>query len=175
VDIFRRNKKAIFFVLKFVGIYLVLNTLYSLYIQSCYPKVDPITQLVANQTSWVLSLLGEQVNAIPSNEDASTKLIRSGIGVIDVYEGCNGVNVMIVFFSFLAAYSGSIKRLFIFSPLGITILYIANIGRVMSLYGIALYYPEYLYLFHKYVLTAGLYLIVFLLWYQWTLYSGKDE
>ena len=74
---------------------------------------------------------------------------------------------MIVFLSFLSAYRGKLKATFLFGMGGLVVIHIMNLFRVGMLYGIELYFPRYLYLFHKYLFTGMIYAVVFLMWYLW--------
>jgi exosortase/archaeosortase family protein len=54
-----------------------------------------------------------------------------------------------------------------FIPLGLVLIYAANLARVTGLFFIAEYWQEYFYYVHKYAFTAFIYLIVFILWWWW--------
>jgi exosortase/archaeosortase family protein len=74
---------------------------------------------------------------------------------------------MIVFVSFMAAFRGKLKSTLIFSLGGLIVIYLMNLVRVALLYGIEIYWPRYLYFFHKYLFTGGIYAVVFWLWFLW--------
>ncbi len=163
-----KDQRAIlFFLLKFIGLYIVLNTIYGLWIERYDPMPDPLTRIVTDQTAALLSLaednitVGEAVNSpfVPIRQDNKT--------VVSVFEGCNSLNVMIVFISFLVAYTGTLKKSLIFGGVGIALIYLFNLFRVGLLFFIAKYYPNNLYFFHKYLFTGLLYALVFFLWYFW--------
>lgn len=160
-------KPAFRFLGVFVGLYLGLNIVYGLWISSHGSHVDEATELVTNQTSFLLNVFGEGTYTKEKiSEPAISVLNNSGV-VMSVYEGCNGINILIVFVSFLFAFGGSAKSMAWFIPVGVFFIHLANLLRVMLLFFIAEYQSQFFYYAHKYVLTAFLYLIVFILWWYW--------
>ena len=163
-----KDQKAIlFFLLKFVGLYLILNTSYSLWIAHYEPQPDPLTIVVTDQTVFLISLFEDNVAIGASTNSPHVPVLNNGRTVIRVFEGCNGLNVMIVFISFIVAFTGTLRKTVLFSIAGFLLIYIFNLFRVGLLYFIAKYYPDNLYFFHKYLFTGLLYVLVFLLWYFW--------
>jgi exosortase family protein XrtF len=166
-ELWNQYKRAILFILSFIGLYLVLNTLYGIYIVYFSPDADPITFLVSRQAAAVLTWFHEPVAALPVSGQPSIPLKMGLLNVVYVYEGCNGVNVMIVFSSFLVAFASTFTRTTLYCLIGIAVIYLMNLIRVILLFEVAFYYPDQLYLFHKYLFTGLIYAVVFLLWYWW--------
>ena len=166
-EFIKENRKAIQFLLVFAGLYFVLNTLYGFYIQHYYPTSDPFTRVVSSQVVLFLSLFDSSITGYPSQFNEFIAVANDRENMIYVFEGCNGLNVMIVYLSFLIAFAGPRNLLFKFVALGMVGIYILNIGRVSLLYGVTFYFPEQLYFFHKYLFTGIIYVFVFVLWYFW--------
>jgi exosortase family protein XrtF len=162
-----KEKAIVLFIVKFIGFYLVLNTLYGFWHESYEPRADPLTGSVTYQCARIISLVESGITAEPYANSPEVSIKQAGKIVINVFEGCNGLNVMIVFLSFVVAFAGQWKETVVFSILGIALIYLLNLGRVISLFFIAKYYPNGLYFFHKYLFTGGLYIVVFCLWYLW--------
>lgn len=163
-----KDQKAIlFFLLKFIGLYIVLNTVYGFWIEYYSPLPDPITRVVTNHTASLLSLVHDQVTAGAVLNSPNVPLQQNGKTVVSVFEGCNSLNVMIVFVSFIVAFTGTLRKTVIFGLIGIVLIYIFNLFRVGLLFYIARYWPNNLYFFHKYLFTGLLYAMVFFLWYLW--------
>jgi len=160
-------KPAFLFIARFLGIYLVGNVLYGLYVESYKQSPDWLTHAVTQQTSLFLNACGEQTTADVNHYGPTVFLNAAGDTVLNVYEGCNGINVMIVFVAFVVAFGGPVKAMPWFLLLGLIILHLANIGRISLLYVTALRFEEYFYYIHKYFFTAILYIIVFSLWALW--------
>lgn len=160
-------KLAFRFLAIFVGLYLGLNILYGLWISSYDLRVDPATTVVTAQSSMLLNLLGEETDIKPKAVSPAIMIINPSGVAISVFEGCNGINVMIVFVAFIFAFGGKWRSMAWFIPLGLVFIYLANLVRVMVLYAVAENWMDYFYYVHKYALTAFLYLIVFVLWWWW--------
>lgn len=164
---FKDFKYSFLFLGKFLLVYLGANLLYGLYIDSFQNHPDPITQWVTNQTSQVQNLFGEVSSTEVKEGSKNVMMLSDGNGVINVFEGCNGINVMIVFVAFMVAYGGSVKRMIWFLPAGLLIIHLFNLLRIILLYEAAQRSNEYFYYIHKYFFTAALYLVVIALWIIW--------
>ena len=166
-DFIKENKKAIWFLLVFVGLYLVLNTVYGFFIQYYYPSSDPFTRLVTSQVVWFLSWFDSSIHFSPSSFVKNIAVANGQKVIIYVYEGCNGINVMIVYLCFLAAFRGSSTLFFKFLTVGVACIHALNLARVGLLYAVAIYFPGQLYFFHKFFFTGIIYVAVFVLWFYW--------
>jgi exosortase family protein XrtF len=160
-------KQIVIFLAKFVGIYLIGNILYGLFIEYYYPGPDPITLWTSRNVAFILKLLQEPIFLFTETASPYVSFLRGSASVIRVFEGCNGINVAIVYIAFLFAFKGSLKQTLVFLLLGLLVIYVSNLVRVSLLYGVAIRFPSTLYFFHKYLFTGILYLVVFILWYLW--------
>lgn len=160
-------KPAIRFVAIFVVLYLVLNVVYGLWIRSYGNHPDPATKTVTHQSSAILNLLGEQTTTAPKPGTASVSILIGMRNALNVYEGCNGINVMIVFVAFIVAFGGAVRKMAWFIPMGLVLIHTFNLVRVVGLYYIAEYRHEYFYYTHKYAFTAFIYIFVLILWWWW--------
>jgi len=172
-SLFSEFKPAIKFVLIFVTIYFSGNIFYGLWIEYWNPVADTMTQLVSRQIVTILRIANEPVSAFVNSGEPNVLIMRSDKMVLRIFEGCNGINVAVVFIAFMIAFGGKIKHLLIYITIGIVIIHLFNLLRIVMLYFTALHQPLFFYYFHKYVFTAFLYAIVFALWYIWTLRSVK--
>lgn len=161
------QKTVILFLLKFIGLYIVLNTGYALWTSSYAPLPDPMTTLVTHNSVGLISLVENDVVVGEPLDNPNVPVLDNGTPVIQVFEGCNSINVMIVFVSFVIAFTGTLKKTLWFVAFGLILIYIANLLRVSLLYFVAKYYRDNLYFFHKYLFTGFLYILVFVLWYFW--------
>lgn len=180
-------KPTIFFLLKFFGIYLIGSLLYGLFISSydtkAEPQLDPITRAVTYNCVQVASVFGytstivqdDHLNRTSETEQTYDSVYLNETYAISVEEGCNGINIMILFVAFVVGFGGKLKPMLLFIPLGLVFIHISNIVRLLLL---ALLNVELggraFHFFHKYFFTAVIYLAVLLLWYLWVRkYSGK--
>ena len=160
-------KPALRFLGIFLGLYLGLNVLYGLWISSYGTEADPLTWLVTKNGSSILNVLGEGTNIAANPAQPSVSIQIGFRSVVSVYEGCNSLNVMIVFISFLLAFGGSRKKLAWFLPVGLIVIYGVNLARVVGLFYVAEYWQNYFYYVHKYAFTGIIYLFVLALWWIW--------
>ncbi len=165
----REFKPALLFLSKFLGIYISANILYGIYIDHYYPQSDPATSWVANQVAAIISISGTSVQTQLNPNKATISLFEEGANdvIINVFEGCNGINVSIVFVAFLVAYQGTAKRTVVFALIGLLIVHVFNLARIILLFQQARNHSPYFYYVHKYLFTAILYFVVVVLWWLW--------
>jgi exosortase family protein XrtF len=167
---------TILFLVKFVGIYVVGNLLYGWYVTAFAPAPDPVTHWVTNQTAAVLTSCGWPTDIEDHDKRATTNMIYEDKDILAVYEGCNGINVMIIFVAFLIAFGPLTKSLLWFIPVGLLIIHLMNLARITLLFWVAIYMKDYMYFTHKYFFTAILYVVVFFLWVWWVKkFTAKKE
>ena len=107
------------------------------------------------------------VAAHRTRKAAVTLMVENGKTVLRIYEGCNGINVMIVFIAFIISFGGISKRGALFMSAGILMIHLANVIRIALLFWVAKHHETWFYYVHKYIFTAALYVIVLLLWWVW--------
>jgi exosortase family protein XrtF len=166
-------KPSFFFLARFLAFYLVVNFLYGWWVTAYEPGPDPATVSATHQATFLLHVAGYDVKNVRHSSKAAERILLVEKSVLSVYEGCNGINVWIIFVGFVFAFSGISWRVAAFLLVGSVIIHLANLGRIIFLFFISLNYPDALYFFHKYFFTAGLYLIVFVMWYYWITRYGK--
>lgn len=164
----KENKPALKFLGLFLGVYLIGNILYGLFIEWNYPAADAVTDIVSHQSSWLINQwLGYETGALQSSTGPIVLILENGNTILRMFEGCNGVNVMIVFVAFIIAFGGFSKRGALFMLGGVVAIHIANLFRIALLFWVSKNHETYFYYIHKYVFTAALYVIVLLLWWAW--------
>jgi exosortase family protein XrtF len=168
-------KPALIFVAKFLVVYFVGNLVYGFFIESYDNQPDPITRFVTGQSAQVLNLCAYNADTEKHPSEAKVMLKNDSLVVINVFEGCNGINVIIVFVAFLVAYGGPPRTLILFAVGGIVLIHLFNLARIAYLFFLALSNSRSFYYYHKYFFTATLYGVVFLLWVIWVLKFSKDQ
>jgi len=178
-------KPTILFLVKFFAIYMVFSTLYGLFIASFDERklLDPITRFVAFNCVSTASTIGYETEIVEDDhlrieseeEQTFDSIWLDKTYAISVEEGCNGVNIMILFTAFVVGFGGKLKNMLWFIPAGLLFIHLANIGRLLLL---SLLNVEWegraFHFFHKYGFTAVLYLAILLLWYLWVMHlNGK--
>ena len=173
--VFRDFRPALRFLVIFMSSYLIGNVIYGLYVESYRPQPDPMTRWTTSQSAILLAVFSGPVEAVVSQKGPFVLLKRNDKTILSVFEGCNGINVMIVFGSFLVAFGGRQKKIIVFLAIGCLVLHIANLLRLILLYLTAIHRPLFFYYFHKYFFTAVIYLVVFALWIQWTRMKPQER
>jgi exosortase family protein XrtF len=168
-------KPSLIFLAKFVGLYLSLNLLYGVFVSSYRPAADPVTRWVTDQTVVALELSNYENEAVHHTVKPTSTIRYKGQAILSVYEGCNGLNVVIIFISFLLAFGPYTKQLVWFIPMGIVVIHIFNLVRITGLFFLTIHRPEWIYFLHKYLFTAFIYLIVFILWFWWVKKFGETK
>ena len=163
----KQYKEALIFLVKYILVYFGLNTLYAFYINYHLPGADPVTIMVSGHVSSVLSFFDPAVHRTVIAQSVNVPVFKNDKVIIEIFEGCNSVNVMVVFISFLVAFKGPLKRSVQFAAAGLMIIYGFNLLRVMGLYGVAQSFPDSLYFFHKFFFTGIIYGLVFVMWFYW--------
>lgn len=160
-------RPTIFFLLRFLGLYIVGNLIYGFYITSFEPRPDPLTHSVTKQTGVVLNICGFPVEVKDRTSKPTTDISYLGKSRLAVFEGCNGVNTMIIFLAFMIAFGPINKKLIWFILVGIIIIHLMNLFRITMLFLVSQYIPKAMYFTHKYFFTAILYVVIFALWFWW--------
>ncbi|MEW4925326.1 exosortase family protein XrtF [Algibacter sp. 2305UL17-15] len=168
--LFIKYKSVIKFILTFLLVYGVLSVAYKFYLQfsdgsKFYP--DYFTHLVAVQCETLLNSLGYQTEILPHPTEPSMKLLLRGKYLGRVIEGCNSISVIVLFVSFVIAFSGTLKTTFFYILSGSVLIYVANLIRIVLLCIGLYHYPEYGEVLHSVVFPAIIYGMVFLLWIFW--------
>ena len=167
-----KQRRIILFLIKFFATYFMLFALYSTYLRYSQKKdmvfvCSPATTLVAKHTVGVLNVLGYNATHQQNDSEMSVKLILNGRYTAKIIEGCNSISVIILFLSFILAFSGSLKITLIYSILGSALIYCVNLIRIAFLSMMLYKFPDLQELLHGLVFPAMIYGVTFLLWVLW--------
>ncbi|MFN3753429.1 exosortase family protein XrtF [Flavobacterium sp.] len=169
-NLLQQYKPFLLFLGKFLLTYVLLTVIYQSYLNrfdANKNEVDSFSQLVANQTISVLTLFDAEAYNQQHLTEPSIKIIYKGQYISRIIEGCNALSVIILFISFIIAFTGKFKRTIVFILFGSILIHILNIARI-ALLCMALYsFPEYEHILHGVVFPLVIYGIVFLLWVIW--------
>ncbi len=170
LQLIRKYKSVLLFILTFLGVYLVLSFLYGIYLNYgasdlYYP--DYITHKVAEQSEQLVNLLGYKGQIVPHSQEASMKLYVNDLFVARIVEGCNAVSVIILFSAFVLAFFQGLRATLFFILGGVVLVYAVNIVRIAIL-SIGLYeFPEYKEILHDVVFPGIIYGQIVILWVLW--------
>ncbi len=173
-----RNKAIIVFLVKFFATYFILFGAYSLYLNKTQQKGDyfscsPITRTVAGHVSKVSRMLGYDAEIEQHTEELSIKYILNGQYVSRIIEGCNSVSIIILFLSFIVAFSGALKHTIFFGLFGSLLIYLVNVLRIIAISILHVRFPEYESIWHDLLFPSIIYGLTFMLWITWVKYFSK--
>lgn len=148
--------------------YIVLTLLYKFYLNSFEAHdLDNITVVVSKNTEQLLQLFNYDIIVQKSAQNPWMKVSLNGKFLALITEGCNAVSVMILFVSFVAAFSGKLKQTLLFILFGVFSLYILNVIRIAVLTVLLFNFPEQNHFLHGVVFPLIIYGYVFVLWIFW--------
>lgn len=163
----KRYKSALGFIIKFFIVYAVLTFVYSMYLSNFDGEPDGITRVVAEQTKRIINIFGYTAEVAQHETEPTMKLLVHDTYVGRIVEGCNSVSVLILFITFVIAFTGNLKNTLLFIIVGSILVYLVNLLRIVIL-GIGLYrFPEYGNILHHIIFPTIIYGMVFLLWMFW--------
>lgn len=169
-ELFIKYKSVTRFVLTFLIVYGSLSMAYKFYLKfsdgsQFYP--DYMTHIVALQSQDLLNAVGYNAVVLPHPGEPSMKLIVNGKFLARIIEGCNSVSIIVLFISFVIAFSGYFKETIIYILAGSVLIYVVNLLRIVFL-SIGLYhYPWRSGILHQVIFPGIIYGMVFLLWMFW--------
>lgn len=161
-------KPFLIFIGTFFTAYIVLTLLYKLYLNTFEPnEVDGITHIVGRNVEQLMSMFNCDIKIQKSITDSWLDVWYNKKYIIRIVEGCNAVSVIILFVSFVLAFSGKFKTTLIFILSGILLIYALNVARIAMLAVLLFYFPEKGHFLHGTFFPLVIYGLVFLLWVIW--------
>ncbi|MFY0600315.1 MAG: archaeosortase/exosortase family protein [Cyclobacteriaceae bacterium] len=120
-----------------------------------------LTNLVIKGTVFGLDLLGYETIG-----EGRIVTIDSE-PVVLVGDSCNGLELFVLYSGFLLCFPGKIKYKLFFIPIGISIIFILNVIREITLSLNYKFFRESFEFNHKYTYVMVVYLTVFAIWRFW--------
>lgn len=148
--------------------YIVLAFLYQQYLSSFGErKLDPVTRLVGEHTKQVLGLFDSGATVEEDRSEPYIKLFYKQKYIARIIEGCNAISVVILFVSFVVAFSGKIKPTLLFIFGGSLFIYVLNVLRIGLLCVLMYQFPNQKQFLHGVLFPLFIYGVVFVLWLIW--------
>ncbi|MEO7978581.1 exosortase family protein XrtF [Flavobacterium sp.] len=156
------------FITTFFIIYIVAAVIYKLYLDSFDEKsIDGITNIVGHQVFKIMNFFNCDIRILKSESNPYLEVWYNQKYVIRIVEGCNAVSVIVLFGSFVIAFSGKFKTTLIFILFGILFIHILNISRIALLTVLMFHFPEKEHLLHGVFFPLVIYGFIFILWIVW--------
>lgn len=159
------DRRTLFFIGIFLGLYLLWMILYYAIIQP-WGKLD--TLVINDSSLWSLFFLKHLGFETFMGPNPTLRTIGiDGTHGLWIGDPCNGLSLFALFISFIIAYPGSWKHKLWFIPVGITLIHAMNILRITLLCIIVLKKPSWLEFNHTYLFQIIMYGFIFSLWFIW--------
>ena len=122
--------------------------------------IEPLTGGIARVSGAVLNVLGQRVTM------AGT-VIRSPRFAVNIRNGCNGVEAMLIFLAAVLAFPASWKSRLTGLGLGIVAIQVVNLIRVVVLFLTGVYFPRIFDTSHTVIWQTIVILFGVMLWIFW--------
>ena len=120
----------------------------------------PITTFIASQATWILKALGMDVYA--------RGVTISGEGFsVEILGNCNAIFETMLFLSAIIAFPSSLQEKALGGILGVIFIYLLNLVRVVILFLIGAYAPQYFDQSHVYISQTIFIVMVAIFWLLW--------
>jgi exosortase family protein XrtF len=161
-------KPFLVFISTFFAAYIILTLLYRLYLNNFETNdIDGITNIVGQNVDQLMRLFNCDVKIVKSISNPSLQLWYNNKYTLRIIEGCNAVSVIILFISFITAFSGKLKTTLYFILFGVFLIYVLNIIRIALLAVLLFRFPEKEHILHGVFFPLIIYGLVFILWVFW--------
>ncbi len=122
--------------------------------------IEPFTAHVATASGHALNLIGQDITQ-------SGTILRNERFAVNIRNGCNGVETMIIFLAAVLAFPSTWKSRIIGLVLGVLAIQAVNLVRVVALFLTGAYFPELFDSSHTVIWQTVVILFGVLLWIFW--------
>jgi exosortase H (IPTLxxWG-CTERM-specific) len=130
--------------------------------------IVPFTELIARGSGAVLQAIGQEVAVTGT-------IIRSARFGVNVNNGCNGVEAMLILLASIAAFPASMKARVAGLALGALAVQLLNAVRIVSLYLLGAYQPRLFEIFHTAVWQIVIILAAIVFFLFWSARVAPDR
>jgi len=155
----RRNRREITFLVLFIVLLAGGFTLISVNWVNDH-AIEPLTAGIARVSGATLNLLGQGVRM-------DGTIIRSPRFAVNIRNGCNGVEAMLIFLAAVLAFPAPWRSRLTGLGLGILAIQIVNLIRVVALFLTGVYFPKLFDTSHTVIWQTIVILSGVLLWIYW--------
>lgn len=167
------NKKVTFF---FIKLFVLFSLWFFCYALILLPnrRIDrPLTNfLTAGVTKGINLVSSEQIGWTEDPVRPCTHLTKDGKAIFDIFDICNGLDLMFIYVGVLLLLPYPFKRKIAYGIVGVMAIIFLNIIRICSLYFIYVYQRSAFDFSHHYLFTLLMYVLIF---YGWWLFVKKSR
>ena len=167
---FIQYKPFLLFLGKFLLTYLLLTFIYESYLNQFDVRkleIDGFTRLVGTQTKDLMVFFNSDAKVVANTTEPGLKLFYNQKFMAKIIEGCNGLSVIILFVSFVVAFTGKWKQTLLYCIGGSLLIHIFNVSRIALLSVLMYYFPKQQHFLHSVIFPLLIYGVVFILWVIW--------
>ena len=122
--------------------------------------IEPFTGAIARAGGATLDLLGQQTTMTGT-------IIRNDRFAVNIRNGCNGVEAMLIYFAAVLAFPASWRSRLLGVALGFVAIQLVNLVRVVALFLTGVYFPRLFDSSHTVIWQTVVILSGVLLWILW--------
>lgn len=130
--------------------------------------IVPFTAAIAKGSAKLLNLMGQPV-IVTGTVISSTRF------AVNINNGCNGVEAMLILLASIVAFPASLKARAIGLALGALAVQVLNAIRIVTLYLLGAYYPRFFDTFHTAVWQIVIILSAILFFLLWSARVGPPR
>lgn len=136
-----------------------------------------LTEITAKCTVKLSSFWYEGLDYKTGQESMSgfTDIFINGKVILRIADGCNALDLIVLYISFLFCAPTNFKRILAFGVAGILLIFSLNVIRCTALIWIAENFKHLFDFAHKYVFTAIVYCFIFGMWVAYAKKIRKSE
>jgi len=167
------NKKVTWFFIRLFILFSIWFVCYSLILLPGRKIDRPLTNFITVGVTRSINLLSnEQVGWVADPVRPCTHLTKNGVAVFDIFDICNGIDLMFIYVGVLFLLPYPLKRKILFSIAGVAAIILLNIVRIGALYFIYIHQRSAFDFSHHYLFTLLMYVLIF---YGWWLFVKKSK
>ncbi len=118
-------------------------------------------------TGWIARVSGATLAAMGQGTAMDGTIIRSPRFAVNIRNGCNGVEAMIIFFAAVIAFPSSWRSRAYGLAIGLVLIQLVNLVRVVALFLTGVYFPRLFDSSHTVVWQTIVILSAVVLWLMW--------
>lgn len=169
------NKRIIRFFIKLFVLFSLWFICYNVLLKPSRVLDRPLTNFITSSVVKCINILSPSTPVLSWQQDPVRNcayIVQNGYAVFDIFDVCNGIDLMFIYAGILMLLPYPVKQKIIFSIGGIIAIIIANIIRIFSLYFIYVYHRSVFDFSHHYLFTILMYVLIF---YGWLLFIKKGK
>ncbi len=161
------------FLLRALIIFVAWKSIYILGLQPGRILDRPLTDVTSHLTAVIYAKLsGGDVISVNGEKDI---IYVNGRRMLSVMDGCNGLELFVVYIGFLLCMPAGRKKFWMYTILGVAAIFILNILRCVGLTWLVCMHKQYADFAHHYLFKLIIYGFIFYCWVQYSRNYMKHE